>query len=121
MRNPKKEANFARIATVIGNFTLCCQAQDSSSCFFFQIEIYQDESATCRCKEFVFDWEMFPSLRSLPFSEFGRFGITDQIQPKLRKYICNIKVESTLKMNNKQNLTHIKGKSNNLKGQGHVM
>ena len=25
---------------------------------------------------------MFPSLRSLPFSEFGRFGITNQTHPK---------------------------------------
>ena len=26
---------------------------------------------------------MFPSLRSLPFSEFGRFGITNQTHPKV--------------------------------------
>ena len=53
-----KRGNFARIATVIGNFTLCCQAPDSSSCFstgnlvFARINL-----KPAVLKNFVFDWE----------------------------------------------------------------
>ena len=33
LQNSENEATFARVATAMGNFTLCIQAPDSSSCF----------------------------------------------------------------------------------------
>ena len=33
---------------------------------------------------------MSPSLRSLPFSEFGRFGITNQTHPKMKMQLYSL-------------------------------
>ena len=69
---------------VVCNSAGCCQAPDSSSrlstgnLVFTRINL-----KPAALKNFVF--AVFPSLRSLPFSEFGRFGITNQTYPKSRK------------------------------------
>ena len=46
--------------------------------FNWKSRFRQDESETCCFEEFyVRLGTVFPSLRSLPFSEFGRFGILE--------------------------------------------
>ena len=58
----------------------------------------EDESGTC-CFEELCVWlgTVFPSLRSLPFSEFGRFGITNQTRPKFDRSIRETEVLRKLK------------------------
>ena len=69
---------------VIGNFNLHCQASDSSSCFSTgNLVVARINLKPAALKDFVFDWELcLRLLRSLLFSEFGRFGITNQTHPK---------------------------------------
>ena len=39
---------------------------------------------------------MFPFLPSLQFSEFGRFGITNQTHPKLRLVLSHVNIENII-------------------------
>ena len=51
----------------------------------------QDESETCCFEEFCISLgTLSPSLRNLPFSEFGRFGITSQTHLNILKAEHNI-------------------------------
>ena len=54
-----KRGDFARTATVMGNFTLCCQATDSSSCLSTGNLVFANVNLKpTALKNFMFDWEL---------------------------------------------------------------
>ena len=87
LQNSENEATLLTLLRVIGNFILCCQAPDSSSHFstgnlifaFFNWKphLRQDKSEAF-CLEVPC---VSVSAQSIPFSEFGRFEITNQTYP----------------------------------------
>ena len=77
-----KRGDFARVATLIGNFSLLQSTRLVFVFFNWKPRLHQQKSETCCFEEFrVWLGTVFPSRQSLPFSEFGRFGITNQTHP----------------------------------------
>ena len=78
-----KRGEFARAATVIGSYQSSFPSTRLVFVFFdWKLSFHRNESEFCCFKEFCVSLgTVFPSLRNLLFSEFGRSGVSNQTHP----------------------------------------
>ena len=60
-----RKIEFACVATVIGSFTLCCQAPNPSSCSTGNLVFARVNLKPSALKNLVFDWEMCFRVRKV--------------------------------------------------------